>query len=274
MEEEQSEVFLSMDNDYLTNKKIDYVGYAATKFVGYGKTDSRNSQRVFEKSEFINFLRTEVGMKKNKSYDCFNALVDINLIQKQSDGTYIVDKETAPFLKLYKDTVRYFFDHYKPIHFKVYCYLLNKYNMHQRYKHNENYFFSCAELLRAIGYNDRYFNNVKLMNEVLIDLENNHFISYNHETVGRKGSHGRYKELYWVNAIAENSISAAEETIVSDNILPQVYNGQRYLDYSKDMFSNLDLLRILAAQPQNKEALEYAVNHGDVPQEYLKVINK
>lgn len=24
------------------------------------------------------------------------------------------------------------------------------------------------------------------MNEVLIDLENNHFISYNHETVGRE----------------------------------------------------------------------------------------
>lgn len=235
MKEEQSEVFLSMDNDYLANKKIDYVGYAATKFVGYGKTDNHNPQRIFEKSEFINFLRTDVGMKKNKAYDCFNALIDINLIQKQNDGTYIVDKETAPFLKLYKDTVRYFFDHYKPIHFKVYCYLLNKYNIHQTYHLGENYFFSCAELLRAIGYNDRYFNNVKLMNEVLIDLENNHFISYNHETIGRPGKHGRYKELYWVNYIAENSKLAFGETMNQDKPkeLPQSNDIIPYDEFMK-----------------------------------------
>lgn len=267
----QEEIVLSMKEDYLSQKKVDYIGYAATKFVGYGDSDSQ--QRVFKKGELIDFLRTDIGMKKTKAYDCFKALQDIGLIAEGDNGEYIVDKETAPFLKLYKDTVRYFFDHYRPIHFKVYCYLLNKYNMHQRYRHAENYFFSCAELLRAIGYNERKYNNVKLMNEVLIDLENNHFISYNHETVGRKGSHGRYKELYWVNAIAENSIAAAEETIVSDNVLPQVYNGQKYLDYSRDMFSDIDLLRIFAAQPQNKGVLEYAINHGDIPQEYLKVIH-
>ena len=54
------------------------------------------------------------------------------------------------------------------------------------------------------------------MNEVLIDLENNHFISYNHETVGRAGKHGRYKELYWVNYIAENSKLAFGETMNQD----------------------------------------------------------
>lgn len=213
MEDKKEEIFLSVKNEYLADKKVDYVGYAATKFVGHGSDDKQNPQRVFTKPEFINFLRSEIGMKKTKAYDCFTALVDINLIQPQDDGEYIVDRETAPFLKLYKDTVRYFFDHYKPIHFKVYCYLLNKYNIHQVYKHKENYFFSCAELLRVVGYNDRKFNNIKLMNEVLIDLENNHFISYNHETVGRPGKHGKYKELYWVNYIAENSKLAFGETM-------------------------------------------------------------
>ena len=216
MAEEQKEIFLSVKDDYLSDKKVDYVGYAATKFVGHGLSDKQNPQRVFQKTEFIDFLRNEIGMKKTKAYDCFNALQDINLINRREDGSYVVDKETAPFLKLYKDTVRYFFDHYKPIHFKVYCYLLNKYNLHQAYGYSENYFFSSAELLRVVGYNDRKFNNIKLMNEVLIDLENNHFIHYNHETVGRPGKHGRYKELYWVNYIAENSKLAFGETMNED----------------------------------------------------------
>lgn len=264
----KEEIALSMKDEYLSEKKVDYVGYAATKFVGYG--DKSKAARVFDKTEFINFLRDEVGMKKTKTYDCFSALEDINLIHKNDEGQYVVDKETEPFLKLYKDTVRYFFDHYRPIHFKVYCYLLNKYNIHQRYHHKENYFFSCAELLRAIGYNDRKFNNTKLMNEVLIDLENNHFISYNHETVGRAGKHGRYKELYWVNAVAENSRIAFGETIKEDKQQPQWFNGQTWHDYSLIDFNDDDIMRFLLQYSINKPVVELALKRGDIKSEHIK----
>lgn len=265
---DKEEISLSMKEEYLAEKKVDYVGYAATKFVGYG--DKRKAIRVFDKSDFITFLRDEVGMKKTKAYDCFTALEDINLIHKNDNGQYVVDKETEPFLKLYKDTVRYFFDHYRPIHFKVYCYLLNKYNIHQRYNHKENYFFSCAELLRAIGYNDRKFNNTKLMNEVLIDLENNHFISYNHETVGRAGKHGRYKELYWVNALAENSRIAFGETIEEDKQQPQWFNGQTWHDYKLIDFNDDDIMRFLLGYSINKPVIELALKQGDIRPEYIE----
>lgn len=264
----KEEISLSMKEEYLAEKKVDYVGYAATKFVGYG--DKRKAIRVFDKSDFITFLRDEVGMKKTKAYDCFAALEDINLIHKNDNGQYVVDKETEPFLKLYKDTVRYFFDHYRPIHFKVYCYLLNKYNIHQRYNHKENYFFSCAELLRAIGYNDRKFNNTKLMNEVLIDLENNHFISYNHETVGRAGKHGRYKELYWVNALAENSRIAFGETVEEDKQQPQWFNGQTWHDYKLIDFNDDDIMRFLLGYSINKPVIELALKQGDIRAEYIE----
>lgn len=264
---DKEEISLSMKEEYLAEKKVDYVGYAATKFVGYG--DKRKAIRVFDKSDFITFLRDEVGMKKTKAYDCFAALEDINLIHKNDNGQYVVDKETEPFLKLYKDTVRYFFDHYRPIHFKVYCYLLNKYNIHQRYNHKENYFFSCAELLRAIGYNDRKFNNTKLMNEVLIDLENNHFISYNHETVGRAGKHGRYKELYWVNALAENSRIAFGETVEEDKQQPQWFNGQTWHDYKLIDFNDDDIMRFLLRYSINKPVIELALKQGDIRPEYI-----
>lgn len=265
---DKEEISLSMKEEYLAEKKVDYVGYAATKFVGYG--DKRKAIRVFDKSDFITFLRDEVGMKKTKAYDCFAALEDINLIHKDNNGQYVVDKETEPFLKLYKDTVRYFFDHYRPIHFKVYCYLLNKYNIHQRYNHKENYFFSCAELLRAIGYNDRKFNNTKLMNEVLIDLENNHFISYNHETVGRAGKHGRYKELYWVNALAENSRIAFGETVEEDKQQPQWFNGQTWHDYKLIDFNDDDIMRFLLGYSINKPVIELALKQGDIRPEYIE----
>lgn len=265
---DKEEISLSMKEEYLAEKKVDYVGYAATKFVGYG--DKRKATRVFDKSDFITFLRDEVGMKKTKAYDCFAALEDINLIHKNDNGQYVVDKETEPFLKLYKDTVRYFFDHYRPIHFKVYCYLLNKYNIHQRYNHKENYFFSCAELLRAIGYNDRKFNNTKLMNEVLIDLENNHFISYNHETVGRAGKHGRYKELYWVNALAENSRIAFGETVKEDKQQPQWFNGQTWHDYKLIDFNDDDIMRFLLGYSINKPVIELALKQGDIRPEYIE----
>lgn len=262
----EEEITLSMKDEYLSQKKLDYVGYAATKFVGYG--DKKKAARIFDKGEFISFLREEVGMKKTKAYDCFAALEDINLIHKSDDGKYMIDKETQPFLKLYKDTVRYFFDHYRPIHFKVYCYLLNKYNIHQRYGFKENYFFSCAELLRAIGYNDRKFNNTKLMNEVLIDLENNHFISYNHETVGRPGKRGRYKELYWVNAVAENSQIAFGETIKQDQFKPQWFNGDKWFKYDVIDFEDMHVMQHLLSHKENVSAIKYAIECGDIIPKY------
>lgn len=46
----KEEIALSMKDEYLSEKKVDYVGYAATKFVGYG--DKSKAARVFDKTEF------------------------------------------------------------------------------------------------------------------------------------------------------------------------------------------------------------------------------
>lgn len=266
--EKDLEVMLSMDKKYLEEKKLDYRGYAATKFVG--QLDKDTDSRIFTKNEFLTFLKTRLELSRYKANTCIEMLETLGLAEKIDEDTYRMAKIDPPFLKLYGDTVRYFFDHYSPEHFKVYCYLLNKYNIHKAHGYMENYFFSCAELLRIIGYNSKKFQNIKYMNEILIDLENNHFIKYNHETVGRPGKHGRYKELYWVNPIAENSKVAFGETILQDKIGPNWFNGDSWYSYTVIDFTNQDIMRFLLQHKENMPVVKYALEQGDILPQYEK----
>lgn len=263
MENEENEIFVSVKDEDLSQRRVNYMGYSATKFLG--RVDKSTKARVFLKAEYIKFLRQDVHMNQRQAYRCFNALSDIGFIHEVDGKRYAVDREKAPFLKLRKDTVRYFFDHHTDSHFKVYCYLLNKYNLHEAYGHRENYFFSCAELLRAIGYNGRRFENVKLMNEVLMDLENNSFIRYSHEAVGRPGHRGRYRELYFVNPVAENSRKALGETVEQDKVAPRWFNGDTWHEYGILDFSNRSLVKIfLSYAERNRDAIRYAAERGDL----------
>lgn len=263
VQSEDKSIMLKMDEKYLSTKKLDYRGYAATNFLG---AIGKDKKRRICRKDFEKYLKINLNLSRYKIKNCIDTLISVGLLEERKDGILMMDSVTKPFLKLYAETVKYFFNHYQPIHFKVYCYLLNKYNINKTYQRQENYFFSTAELLRACGYNDRKFENVKLMNEVLIDLENNHFIKYNHEGVGRSNYQGVYKELYFVNDLAENSVQATEET--KKELGPTVYNGDRWITYeeAKNDFAALEENNNILKYPDNYKAIVFALEHKDIPE--------
>ena len=94
----------------------------------------------------------------------------------------------------------------------MYCWLLQKYNLHIEYHYVENYFFNKKELLNSIGYSESAVNRTKL-SEALDILENEGFIRYNHEYVGRPGKHGLYWELLEVKKFGETQVKSKKEEI-------------------------------------------------------------
>lgn len=268
---EDKAIMLKMDEKYLSTKKLDYRGYAATNFLG---AIGKDKKRRINRKDFEKYLKINLNLSRYKIKNCIDTLISVGLLEEGKNGMLMMDSVTQPFLKLYAETVKYFFNHYQPIHFKVYCYLLNKYNINKAYQRTENYFFSTAELLRVCGYNDRKFENVKLMNEVLIDLENNHFIEYNHQGVGRSSYQGVYKELYFVNDIAENSVQAIEET--KQELGPVVYDGSHWIPYeeAKKIFAALEKDSSIFKYPDNYKAIVFAIEHKDIPENKTYLCDK
>ena len=267
---EDLSIFLSMKDDYLAEKKLDYRGYAATKLVGF--STKQKDGRIFSGQDFITYLKKKIKLSRYKSKQCLDILVSSGLVKMIDDDTYKIENEKKPFLNIDVMTVYHFFNNYQAIHFKVYCYLLNKFNIHNQYHHKENYFFSTAELLRMAGYDDRQGKNFLMMNDVLNTLENGHFIKYNHHGVSRNGKHGTYKELYYVNPYSEGTKQAVKDTkqdIKDGNVSLglQWYNGQTWIDFEDGLFEDINLLDIVLRSVRNRDFIEQALKNNLVPEE-------
>lgn len=269
--EENRKIFLSLKKEYMETKALDYLGYAVTNFIG--KADSENSIRIFSKKEFSEFIKDNVNISRYKSKACFEALLAAGIIEQVGDDSYALGKVAPPFLKLLPDTIRYFFKHYHSEHLKVYCYLLNKYNMHEIYGWVSNYYFSIAELLRVIGYNDRNQKNNKFMYEILFELENNGFIKYNHERTSKAGCHGVYFELLYVSSYSPNSIKASKEVMEDNRVsgLPKMItvDGEEK-EYNPKMLQPMPNLSYhmlpIFARSENKQLVRELLDAGMVPE--------
>lgn len=141
---------------------------------------------------------------------------------KEKNGNFILENVDGIFTTLKADTVRFCSKHFSNLDFKVYLYLMNKWNMNRAYKCKENYFFSHKEIAQIIGYSDNNINSVRVVKECLMHLENENLICYNHLGVKRPGTRGVYMELYKVNEYAKSQKNALKETIEQ---LPQLIDS-------------------------------------------------
>lgn len=201
-------IMLNVDKDNMKQKNYDLKVLAIANFQGY--VDTERNCRVIDKKEFLANMKNVLKMTKHKCGIVTEALVELDIIREEGSN-YCLNPVTAPFLKLYAPTVKYLINNLSPFNFKLYCYLLNKYNINKAYNLMDNYFFSKKELLEVCGYS-RAQKNLLMLEQGLNTLEELALISYNHNSVGRPGKHGTYHELYWVSDAANAQITAAKET--------------------------------------------------------------
>ena len=70
----------------------------------------------------------------------------------EQDDYYVISEIKDKFVRLTVPTAQFCIENLSEFNMKIYCYLLNKQQIHDKYRHKENYFFSVVELLRATWY--------------------------------------------------------------------------------------------------------------------------
>ena len=178
-----------------------------------GYIDTEVQCRIVPKGEYRSFLRDRFSLTKYKIDTLIDTYKMLGLV-KEEKGNYLFFPVRKNFVSLNLSTTLFFLNHLSPFCFKTYCWLLNKYDLHNAYfRHGENYFFNLKELLEGIGYS---YNNRELrdrLKEALCILEKLGYIEYNHEYVGRPGHHGLYLELYKVYKYGKTQIKANKEVV-------------------------------------------------------------
>lgn len=184
------------------------------------------------------------------------------------DGdNYIISKIQDNFVKLTIPTAQFCIENLSEFSMKVYCYLLNKQQIHDKYHYKENYFFSKSELLRAVGYSRGSKTELKL-EQALVLLEQLDLISYNHTLVGRPGVHGLYSELYKVNQYSNVQKKAANNFIGEGKTITDPYVAQQVC------IPGVDIEKIQLAGDA-KNWLDQGIYTLDcLPQKYLKAYNE
>ena len=204
-------MFISVAEEHMKNKQYSPSVAALAQDLGYIENDIR----IIDRSEFLAYLRKELGLSKYKCQTVLDAFIAADLIQvdKTDSRRLLISPLKSHFIKLLKTTVRFCVKSLSDLSFKVYCYLFGKYNIHLYYNHVENYFFSENELLRQIGYNDRAEKNHRMIKEVLSVLKKLKLIDYNEKNVSRPGKHGTYHELYGVYEYSDVQVDVIKQII-------------------------------------------------------------
>ncbi len=229
-------IMLDIHPDNMKEKNYNLRGMALSNFLG--TVDLATNQRIIEKSEFIGQLKQILKLTKYKCKVIVQTFLDLNIIE-EDNKYYYINPVSSNFLKLVVPTARYCINNLSDFCFKVYCYMLNKYNIHMAYRHYENYFFSFKEVLNDLGYSN-YASNMNMLQQALTTLEELGFIEYEHEAKGRPGKHGTYHELYTVNQIAPVQVKAAKnyvnngyeitDDIIEDVLLPDAEVAKAWLE--------------------------------------------
>lgn len=206
----KEEVFVDVSPDKMQIRNYDpYLTVASTQ-VGWG--NSENNYLVVPKNEYRAFLKKKLKLSQYKCNALIKVYIDLGMIKEDKEYYYFYPARTR-FISLTIPTAVYFLDNLSDFVFKVYCWLLDKYELHLKYyKNGENFFFSKIQIIEGIGYTKNTKTWAQIVN-ALNTLEELGFISYNHEAVGRPGKHGTYLELYWVNKYGKVQIKANKDLI-------------------------------------------------------------
>lgn len=200
-------LFLSVKEEKMQNKEHEFLPLTWAYFSSY----MENNKRIIPQKEFKRLLRQTLHKRGSKIDKMINTYLMLGTIVEDGDN-YIISKTKDNFVKLTIPTAQFCIENLSEFSMKIYCYLLNKQQIHDRYKYKENYFFSKSELLKAVGYSRGGKTELKL-EQALALLEQLDLINYNHKSVGRPGVHGLYLELYKVNQYSNVQKNAANNFI-------------------------------------------------------------
>lgn len=186
------------------NPQVSLIGYVN------GFIDQGSDNLVISKRDLKKGLQERLGLKRTRINTLITTYLELGLIKEEGDN-YIFSKIEAPFVGLKSDTIMFCSQHLGQIPFKVYLYLMNKYQLNllgkKSGRYTENYFFSKREIVLALGYNGTKEENILKIQEALELLKDLGFLNCS-PSQRRAGHNGYYHELFWVNQYSLTHLSA------------------------------------------------------------------
>ena len=143
----EKEILLEVSEDQMKNKQYSLRNLIASFFI---PCEIVKQGRAVSKREYSHMLKRHVGVsdyKRRKSIECYK---DLQMIIEDKKHYIFVPIKTR-FVALTRETGKnLLFENEMTV--KVYCYLLNKYNINRRYNLSKDFCFSKASLLKSLGY--------------------------------------------------------------------------------------------------------------------------
>ena len=260
------EMSLSVSKERMQDKNYFLLPIVLSNTMGYA---DREKGRIVSKNEFKTTLKKYLKLSNYKFKTLIETFEALG-IMKEEGSNYIFNLVQTNFVKLSFSTALYFLDYYSDFIFKIYCWLLQKYNLHVEYHYRENYFFNKKELLLGIGYSDSTVNRTKL-SEALDILEKEGFIRYNHQYVGRPGKHGLYWELLEVKRFGETQVQSKKEEVqrlIDNNATIDIDTALRLLIPGTEQDVSYLLHNVIESSSEEEKQLpdikfEYGVGNKD-----------
>lgn len=241
----QKEVMISVAPEHNKEKNYNGAPSVVSALVNH-MYDVETKAVAVEKALFRREMKKRWHLTKYKIDKIMDAYKMLELVTEDKNFYYF-RPISSYFVKLPIETAIFCANHLSEFDFKLYCWLLNKYQWHPK----NLYCFSFREIAREFGYNDSYAPNLNKIEEALRVLEKLGLIKYQHEAKGRMGSHGTYHMLYEVNTVTNVQIEQAEEhkalaekkkqhlLEVYENTELDIRRSASYTDEEKALFQEL-----------------------------------
>ena len=147
----EDQVFVSIAEEAMTQKNYNPMLSIVASQTGR----IEDTYRIIKKEEFFAILKQRLKLSKYKAKKLMQVYLDLNFVSEEGDY-YKFNPIQKYFVKVTLQTAIYFLDNLSDYSFKIYCWLLNKYENHlrmvQKYQSVENYFFSVTQIIEAMGY--------------------------------------------------------------------------------------------------------------------------
>ena len=283
------QAFVPMGEDKLKDKN--YMVSIRAALDSYCELDD-NKHRVISKKNLRSIMRKAFKLQVRKIDKVIETYLSLGIMTDNGDETYTLNY-IKPFITLDPETVKYCLTSLSELSFKVYCYLKNKYEQHQKYFGTSCYYTFHVQgksgLLEACGYCDNGRNNRQRMNWVLETLQAVGLIEISEpfptQKAGTSEYNGWYRYLYKVNDRSHVQIRTMLQEFVEDGIyiypdkyggekLPPLYiDGERYIYDRKAFVTGLTAHKLIE-DSRNLPAVQAALTFGDIPKYYLDMFTK
>lgn len=223
--DKEVKISLHMDKEYLANKDYDMRAYALSGLAG--EWDPIEKKKFWKSATTLKqALMNTCHLSKYRAGKVLNTFLELGFIFKKN-GLLYIDDVTGNYLQLTPSTINYCLTALSDNAFKVYCYLKGiwAYRESKQFRFQENYFFSCRELVKMMGYSPTNQKNIVMVTQILMTLEKIGLIEYNHESVYRTANgqlHGQYHELLEVYDIPVPNIQIVKE--IKDGTNKDIYD--------------------------------------------------